>query len=113
MKLQKNSRKEKLILLLSVFLLLISIGIWLMWLYIFQTNPAATQLEKIKRFHLFLPHFLDSNSRLSILVLVLSVVSLLLVVKNNKQQVGWMKLCHIIIIVFCALLLALQLFSMM
>jgi len=77
-------------LLLSVLFLMVPVIILGLWIYVFETNSFASQVEKVKIYQSYFPVFMQSNFILSLIVLVSSFDCYRLCC--NKHQEGICKL---------------------
>ena len=106
-------KKKVSITLLSILFLIIPIIIWGLWIYVFENNPNASQTDKVKIYHAYLPGFLHNNFNLSLVVLISSVIAILFAAKIMTQTSVILKAINIITIIVGSLIMLLQLFSMM
>jgi hypothetical protein len=99
--------------LLSLLLLFIPVLIWGLWIYVFQSNPNASQPERVEEFHSYFPGFMRSNFYLSLVVLICCIISIVFAAGSIGKASMRIKTANIITMVVAALIILLQLFSMM
>jgi hypothetical protein len=100
-------------LLLSLFFLFIPIIILGLWIYVFESNPNASQSEKVKVYQSYFPVFMRDNFTVSIIVLMSSLIAIVFASTSLKKANDTVKATGIIVIIVASLIVLLQLFSMM
>jgi hypothetical protein len=100
-------------LLLSVLFLMAPVIIWGLWIYVFETNPSASQFEKAKIYDSYFPVFMQGNLILSLIVLVSSLIAIVMAGMSMSKTFVSRKIISILIIIAASLIVLLQLFSMM
>ena len=100
-------------LLLSVLFLMVPVIILGLWIYVFETNSFASQVEKVKIYQSYFPVFMQSNFILSLIVLVSSLIAIVMGGINMSKTFVSRKIISILIIIAASLIVLLQLFSMM
>ena len=99
--------------IVGLLLLLIPIFILILWISTFSSNPSASQEEKVKIFSSYFPTFLRKTSSISIIILASAAGSILFSVAGRKRANRIFKVIGIFVIIVAALVLLLQLFSML
>jgi len=108
----KNQKKFRM-LLLSIFFFIIPVLTWGLWIYVFETNPNSAQEEKVKIYNSFLPGFMHTDTHLSLTVFISSVAAIVFASLSIRKAPALYKAIGIIVIIMSALIVLLQLFSMM
>jgi len=99
--------------IVGLLLLLIPIFILMLWINTFSSNPSASQEEKVKMFSSYFPVFLRKMSSISLIVLASAAASILFTLVGRKSASNVFKVVGIIVVIVVALLILLQLFSML
>ena len=110
---QTKYRNKVLMLLLSILFLFVPITILGLWIYVFNNNPNASQLETVKIDNSYLPKFLHSGFNLALIVLISSLIAIVFAARSMTKTSSILKIISIIIIIAASLTMLLQLFSMM
>ncbi len=93
--------------------LIIPISFWVLWIYISETNAAATQAVKQAKFNSFLPLFLKNYYVIALVILIACIISIILAVKGLKDKSPIASVLNIITIFFASVIVLLELFSLM
>ncbi len=96
---------------ISLLLLFVPISIWILWICVFENNTGASQSEKVKLFHTYLPKVIDNN--ISIVILISSVIALVFALISMTNKLVDYKAINLIIIIISSLIILLQLFSLL
>ena|SRR5436190_22371096 len=97
----------------GLILLLISIFIWTLWIVTFDSNPSASQAEKVKILSSYFPPFLRSISSISLTVLASTAGSILFTLVGRTGANNLFRVVGLVVIIVAGVLLLLQLFSML
>ncbi|HEX5154901.1 MAG TPA: hypothetical protein VFW07_25825 [Parafilimonas sp.] len=108
----KNQKKFR-TLLLSIFFFIVPALIWILWIYVFETNSTASYEEKVKIYNSFLPEFMHNDTHLSLTVLISLVAAIVFASLSMRKAPALYKAIGVIIIIISLLIMLLQLFSMM
>ena len=94
-------------------LLVIPVIIWSLWIHVFNSNPSASQAEKQKMFTSYFPAFLRSLSSISLVVLLAAAASIIFSAAGRRQATRTFRVLGVVAIVFAAIILLFQLFTML
>ena len=99
--------------LISVLFFLVPVAIWGLWLYVYENNTALSPLEKSKLFESFFPSSIQSNTHLSLIVIISGILSIVFASIKLNSTTATLKAVNTVTIILVSLILLLQLFSLM
>ena len=100
-------------LLLGILFISVPIIIWGLWIFVFENNPNASQLEKVKIYDSYLPKLMNGNFELSLVTFISSLIAIVFAATSVTNASVIRKIISIIIIIAGLLIMLLQLFSLM
>jgi hypothetical protein len=95
----------------SLLLLFVPLSILILWINVFESNPGASQADKVKLFRTYLPNVIANNT--SIVVLLSSVIALVFASISTTNKFTDYKAINIIVIIISLLISSLTLFSLL
>ena len=78
-------------------LLLVSVGIWILWINTFSSNPTASQAAKVAMFLSHFPLFLRNTTATSLLVTASSIGSIVFIFRGQKRTNRAFKIIGVLI----------------
>jgi hypothetical protein len=84
-----------------------------LWIYVFENNPDASQMEKIKMYNKYFPAYLQDNFHLSLVSFISSFIAIVFAAKTKIHSSAIHNVIRISIIITASLIILLQLFTMM
>jgi hypothetical protein len=96
---------------MSLLFLFVPLSIWALWIYAFENNTGASQSEKVRVFHSYLPKAVENNT--SGVVLISSCIALVFALINLTYKNVDYKAINVIMIIVSSLIIFLTLFSLL
>jgi hypothetical protein len=97
----------------GLLLLLIPVLILGLWIGTFNSNPTATQAEKVAIYMSKFPSFLRNLSTISLIIVGSAIGSILFTIVGRKISKRGINIIDVFVIIVACLIMLLQLFSML
>ena len=96
---------------ISLLFLFVPLFLWALWIYVFENNAGASQLDKVREFQSYLPKMIGNNT--SAVVLISSCIALVFALINLTNKTVEYKSINVIILIVSSLIVFLTAFSLL